>query len=58
MAGKKTGLGRGLDALFPIKNIKTCQKQHKTAKQRRNHVKNRNSECKTANRRMMKDLKM
>ena len=31
MAGRKNGLGRGLDALFPDKNIccqRTCQKDN------------------------------
>ena len=37
MAGKKSGLGRGLDALFPEKTVQSKPKTVKTVKEEKNN---------------------
>ena len=39
MAGKKSGLGRGLDALFPEKTVQSKPKTVKTVKEEKVHAK-------------------
>ena len=38
MAGKKSGLGRGLDALFPEKTVQSKPKQRQLHQKQRNPV--------------------